>query len=172
MMFVSPNAPAVCDINPGGFQWFPIQSPRIDSKLVGAALARPVVLQFLEELWAQTGLSARDTVLAGFSQGAMMALHVGLSLDEPLMAVVACSGAFLPPEGFGARPFAKPPVALIHGDADQVVPVELSREAADVLKAAGVDVRLHISHGTGHGIAPDGLQFAVEFLSDKAVDKR
>ena len=163
MLFVSPNAPWPCARNPGGFEWFALSDrPAEDFRREGADRARPVIVNFLIDLWAQTGLSARDTVLCGFSQGAMMALHTGLSLDQKLRGVIAFSGALIPP----AEPWERPPVALIHGDADGVVPVQLSRDAETALHAAGLDVRLFIEEGTGHGIAPDGLGFATAFLRD------
>jgi phospholipase/carboxylesterase len=130
--------------------------------------ARPAVTDFLETLWVETGLGAADTVLAGFSQGAMMALHVGTALTPPLAAIVSFSGAFMPPPGFGRPGLGRPPVALIHGDADPVVDVGLSRQAAAELEAAGFEVALHISSGAGHGIAPDGLAFATAFLAAHA----
>jgi len=160
MMFISPNAPQACDMNPGGFQWFPLNVDRIAGRIEGADKARPVIVNFLIDLWGQTGLTARDTVLVGFSQGAMMALHVGVSLDQDLAAIIAFSGALILPDG----PRAKPPIALIHGEFDQVVAPNLSREAAQVLQDDGYDVALHISPGIGHGIAPDGLEFATDFL--------
>ena len=94
----------------------------------------------------------------------MMALHVGTALPEALAGIVAFSGALVPAEGFGRGGLGKPPVALIHGEIDQVVDPALSRDAAAVLKADGFEVALHISPGVGHGIAPDGLDFATAFL--------
>jgi len=197
MLFVSPNAPWPCARNPGGFEWFALSDrPAEDFRREGADQARPVIVNFLIDLWAQTGLSARDTVLCGFSQGAMMALHAGLSLDQkvrgiiafsrrfsiPLIAITAgaqstlgreadvllllpteqeaFSGALIPPAG----PWSAPPVALIHGNIDGVVPVQLSLEAETALRQAGVDARLFIEENTGHSIAPDGLGFATAFL--------
>jgi phospholipase/carboxylesterase len=164
MLFVSPNAPDPCEMSPGGYQWFPLRTDRIAGRIEGAAQARPVIVNFLIDLWAQTGILPQNTVLVGFSQGAMMALHVGTSLDQRLAGIVAFSGAFMPAEGFEDGKFAKPPVALIHGDRDGVVEPQLSREAADLLAANGFDVSLHMSAGAGHGIAPDGLDFATSFL--------
>lgn len=168
MLFVSPNAPWPCGRNPGGFEWFPVNDPPIESfRREGADRARPVIVNFLIDLWAQTGLAARDTVLCGFSQGAMMALHTGLSLDHEVRAIIAFSGALIPPP----EPWSKPPVALIHGDLDGVVPVQLSRDAEVVLRAAGIDVRLHIERDMSHGIAPDGLGFAGAFLGEAMAAK-
>ncbi len=105
-----------------------------------------------------------QTILAGFSQGAMMALHVGLSLPQRLMGIIAFSGAFLPPEGFGSDALAKPPVCLVHGDLDDVVDPEHSADADTALRLAGFEVSYHVSQGTAHGIAPDGLAYASEFI--------
>jgi phospholipase/carboxylesterase len=171
MLFVSPNAPEICANNPAGFQWFPLNVDRISGRIQGAANARPAIVSFLIDLWAQTGLTAADTILCGFSQGAMMALHVGTSLDQPLLGVVAFSGALIPPDGFTDDYFAKPPVVLVHGELDQVVDPSLSRESAQVLADAGFEVRLHISPGVGHGIAPDGLAVATEFLLQQMAAK-
>ena len=171
MLFVAPNAPEICAQNPGGFQWFALNVDRIAGRIEGAATARPVIVNFLIDLWAQTGLTARETVLCGFSQGAMMALHVGTSLDVPLAGVVAFSGGFYPAAEFESGRFAKPPVALIHGDVDGVVDPQLSRDAAALLMAQGFEVSLHISPGAGHGIAPDGLDFATAFVLAVAAAK-
>lgn len=171
MAFIAPNAPDPCAQNPSGYQWFPLSGAPIAGRVEGAAAARPVLINFLIDIWAQTGLSARDTVLCGFSQGAMMALHIGTSLDTAPIGLVAFSGALIPPEGFGGAKFARPPVALIHGDEDRVVDPELSRQSAQILADAGYEVRLHISPGTGHGIAPDGLDFATAFLLSRSALK-
>lgn len=165
-LFVSPNAPEACDMNPGGYQWFALDLDRAahDRRMAGAVAVRPVILQFLEDLWGQTGLGPEQTVLAGFSQGAMMALHTGLSLDRKLAGILAFSGALLPPAGFPQAEAVRPPVALVHGEFDQVVDTGLSREAEVALRGAGYDVSLHVSPGIGHSISTDGLQFASAFL--------
>jgi phospholipase/carboxylesterase len=165
-LFVSPNAPDACAINPAGYEWFALDLDRsaYDRRLVGALSVRPVIAQFLDDLWRQTGLTPAQTVLAGFSQGAMMALHTGLSLDRRLAGVLAFSGAFLPPDPFPQPEAIRPPVALIHGEFDPVVDPDSSREAEQSLRAAGYDARLHISPGIGHSISTDGLQVASAFL--------
>jgi phospholipase/carboxylesterase len=163
-LFVSPNAPDPCAENPFGYQWFPLDLDRTISRVTGVPVGREVVVDFLIDLWAQTGLKARDSFLVGFSQGAMMALHAGLSLDEALMGIVSFSGALIPPEGLEGANSPKPPICLIHGDLDQVVDPRLSQEASIALQAHGYDVSYHVSAGTGHGIAPDGLDFATSFM--------
>ena len=166
-LFVAPNAPEALGM--GGFQWFAIDwtGDRLSSRQTGVTKARPVLVDFLNALWEQTGIAPARTILAGFSQGAMMALHVGTSLpkDQQLLGVIGFSGAFLPPEGFGGPELARPPVCLVHGDRDEVVDPEHSAEAAALLRQGGLSVAYHVSRGAGHGIAPDGLDFATDFVA-------
>ena len=165
-LFVSPNAPQALGM--GGYQWFPIDwtGDRLASRQTGVIAARPVLVDFLTDLWSQTGLTPSRTILAGFSQGAMMALHAGTSLpsEQTLMGVIGFSGAFLPPEGLGGDTLAKPPICLIHGDMDDVVDPNESADANSLLTNSGFAVEYHVSRGVGHGIAPDGLAFATSFL--------
>ena len=164
-LFVSPNAPDRCRDNPSGYQWFPVDFGQPNYRFEGASRARAVIVGFLEDMWSQTGLEPKDTILGGFSQGAMMALHVGVSLDKALIGIIAFSGAFIPPEGFAEGHGPRPPICLVHGDRDGVVDPKLSAEAADVLRAKGFEVSYHVEIGAGHTIAPDGLDFAGAFLA-------
>ena len=173
-LFVSPHAPQPAAMTGFGHQWFAIDfsGNRLASRQTGVITARPVIVEFLHDLWTQTGVAPSRTLLAGFSQGAMMALHVGLSLpaEETLMGVIGISGAFLPPEDFGDAALARPPVCLVHGDLDDVVSPEHSRDANDVLTGTGLDVTYHVSRGVGHGVAPDGLDAVAAFI-EKVVPK-
>jgi len=96
----------------------------------------------------------------------MMSLHVGLRRKIAPAAIVGFSGALPGAERLPAEIVSRPPVLLIHGDADEVIPVDALNAAANGLGAAGVAVRWHISRGIGHGIAPDGLDLAGNFLND------
>jgi phospholipase/carboxylesterase len=166
-LFVAPNAPNRCGGNPFGYEWFPLQVDRIAGRIEGAREAAPVIRDFLADLWAQTGLGAADTFLVGFSQGAMMALHVGTASESALKGIVAFSGALVPAEDFGAPGHARPPVVLIHGDIDPVVDPQLSRDAETALKSAGFEVSLHLCAGLGHGISPEGLAVASAFMRSR-----
>jgi phospholipase/carboxylesterase len=170
-VFISPNAPQACRQFGFGFQWFDVSfdGDRLARRQEGVVQARPILLEFLEDLWSQSGIVPENTLLAGFSQGAMMALHTGLSLPRPLMGIIAFSGAFLPPDGFGSAPLGKTPVCLVHGDVDDVVDPEHSADADVALRLAGYDVSYHVSPGVGHGIAPDGLAFASQFIARVAT---
>lgn len=168
-LFVAPNAPDICAINPGGYEWFPLKTDRTLSRVEGAEHSRPIIVKFLIDLWAQTGLKPANTILLGFSQGAMMALHVGLSLDEPLAGIVAFSGALIPPPGLVEGLTPKTPVAILHGDLDNVVDPNLSREAVETLTGLGYDVSYHRATHTAHGISEDMLDFALSFILAQSI---
>ncbi len=163
--FLAPNAPERCVNNPMGFQWFPI--PWLDGSSEVAARASTATSFRLLNGWLD-GLAATmppaRTVLLGFSQGTMMALHVGLRRKVALGGIVGFSGRLLQPETLAAELGAPPPVLLVHGDQDPMVPFASLSEAEAALTAAGVATATHVSRGVGHGIAPDGLGLALGFI--------
>lgn len=123
---------------------------------------------FLDALMVDEDLLPEQVALVGFSQGTMMSLHVGPRREDELAGIVGFSGRLLAPESLADEFQSKPPILLIHGDQDDVVPVQSLPEAAEALQEAGFkEVFAHIMEGTAHGIAPDGLGVALAFLRDK-----
>ncbi|MDD9715475.1 dienelactone hydrolase family protein [Dinoroseobacter sp. PD6] len=168
--FLAPNAPERCVNNPMGYQWFPI--PWLDGSSeeeATVAMERAVddLNAFLDTVLEEEGISPENLMLLGFSQGTMMSLHVAPRRDEAVAGVVGFSGRLLGPERLEDEVKVKMPVLLIHGDQDDVVPPASLPEAANALTAAGFEVYAHISKGTAHGIAPDGLSVALAFMRDK-----
>ncbi|UWQ20561.1 alpha/beta hydrolase [Jannaschia sp. W003] len=168
--FLAPDAPEASTANPAGLQWFPI--PWIDGSSeeeAAAGMERAVadLDAFLDETLAREGVAAKDVVLAGFSQGCMMALHVAPRRAEAVAGVVGIAGRLLAPERLADEVRVRPPVLLVHGDMDDVVPPQSLPEAAEALEAAGFErIYAHVMKGTGHGIAPDGLSVALAFMRD------
>lgn len=168
--FVAPDAPERCAGGGFGFQWFPI--PWLDGSpqaLAEAGLDRAAedLNGFLDARLAAEGLTPDHLVLVGFSQGAMMSLHVALRRSRAVAGVVAISGRLLRPEALEAEIAVRPPVLLMHGDQDPVVPFEDMGKAAEALVGAGVSTYGHVMQGTGHGIAPDGLGVALQFIRER-----
>ncbi len=167
-LFVAPDAPEPCQGGGAGKQWFPI--PWIDGSsevAAGVGLARSAddLNGFLDAQMAAVGAAA--TALVGFSQGAMMAMHVVPRRAQAVAGVVAISGRLLQPGRLTAEAVVKPPVLLIHGDQDPVVPFADMGTAGEALVAAGFPVFGHVMQGTGHGIAADGLGAALRFLKER-----
>lgn len=168
--FHAPNAPDRCGMNPMGYQWFPI--PHMDGSspaqaLAGMLSAARTLDAWLDALVASSGIRPERTVLVGFSQGTMISLQVAPRRPLPVAGVVGFSGRLLQPERLPADAVSKPPILLIHGDQDEVVPPASMPEAAEALTAAGFDVATHVSQGVGHGIAPDGLSLALAFIRER-----
>jgi phospholipase/carboxylesterase len=169
--FVAPNAPERSAMNPAGFQWFPI--PWIDGsseEQAEAGMGRAVedLNAFLDRVMAEEGVTAGRTILVGFSQGTMMSLHVAPRRAEAVAGVVGFSGRLLSPETLAEEVRVRPPVLLLHGDQDDVVPPQSLPAAAEALEAAGwEEVYAHVMKGTAHGIAPDGLSVALAFMRDR-----
>jgi phospholipase/carboxylesterase len=168
--FMAPDAPERCAGGGFGRQWFPI--PWLDGSsqaLADAGLdaASADLNGFLDGRLADDGLAPDRLALVGFSQGAMMSLHVAPRRVDDVAGVVAISGRLLRPEMLATEALVKPPVLLIHGDQDPVVPFSDMGKAGDALVAAGFPTYGHVMQGTGHGIAPDGLSVALQFLKER-----
>ncbi len=167
--FWAPDAPEPCAAAPMGRQWFSI--PWIDGSseaesLAGLERAAADLDAFLDHVLEAEGLSPDRLALVGFSQGTMMSLHVAPRRAGPVAAIAAFSGRLLVPERLGEA-VSKPPVLLLHGDADDVVPHASMDDAAGHLARGGFETYTYTMQGTGHGIAPDGLGQAVGFLRGK-----
>lgn len=163
--FVSPHAPDPCDQNPMGLQWFGFMDASPRALLTGAERARGLIDAFLDAELARLGLGDDRLALVGFSQGAMMALHVGLRRARPCGAIVGYSGALIGSHELSGAVRARPPILLVHGDADQVVPVASLHEAIGALAAAEVPAQFHVARGLGHGIDEEGLAIGGAFLA-------
>lgn len=170
-MFMAPDAPENCAGAQMGYQWFPI--PWIDGSSeeesrAGMMRAAEDLNAFLDGVMVDEDLLPEQVAVFGFSQGTMMALHVLPRREDPVAAIAAFSGRLLDPELLVDEVVCRPPVLLVHGDADDVVPVQSLPQAAEALQAAGwQEVYAHIMKGTGHGIAPDGLSVALAFLRER-----
>ena len=170
-LFIAPDAPENCAGSPFGYQWFPI--PWIDGSSEeessrGMQQAVEDLNAFLDALMVDEDLLPEQVCLFGFSQGTMMSLHVAPRREDPVAGIVAFSGRLLEPELLADEVQSRMPILLVHGDQDDVVPVQSLPQAAEALQNAGfTDVYAHVMKGTAHGIAPDGLSVALAFIRDQ-----
>jgi phospholipase/carboxylesterase len=168
--FVSPHAPRPCGQAPVGREWFPLTFRDVDERWTGVNAAAPGLNAFLDAELKRRNLPPSALVLVGFSQGTMMALHVGLRREVAPAAIVGYSGLFvvpekLEPEKFAAEIRSRPPVLLIHGDRDDLIPVQAVFHASQALASLDIPTEWHVSPGIGHGIDEEGLRQGGEFIA-------
>ncbi|MGE5148238.1 MAG: alpha/beta hydrolase [Candidatus Eiseniibacteriota bacterium] len=161
--FVSPKGRFPCDTG-FGRQWFSLSDRSPESLLAGARAAQGLIDGFLDDTLVALDLPPDRLALVGFSQGTMMSLFVALRRPEPVAAVVGYSGMLIAGED-DEDLVSRPPIMLVHGDADPVVSASAMPAAADYLGALGVPVETHLRRGLGHGIDPEGIALGARFLA-------
>ncbi len=162
--FLAPNAPEPCDMAPVGYQWFSLQDRSTDVIEAGVRAAAPLVDKFIDDNCAIRQITPDQVALFGFSQGCMMSLFVGLRRQTAIAAVLGYSGALVAPGKLAAEIVSRPPVLLVHGEADPVVPHQMLAAAQAGLEAAGVDVQTVSRPGLGHGIDEAGIREGAALL--------
>jgi phospholipase/carboxylesterase len=168
--FVSPHAPEPCAMAGAGRQWFGLTFRDPKERWTGVNTAAPVLERFLDAELERRKLPPSALALVGFSQGTMMALHVGLRRAAAPAAIVGYSGMLVLPADAVTEELAdeirsRPPVLLVHGDRDDLIPPQALFQAGQGLSALGVPTEWHLSAGIGHGIDGEGLRHGGEFLA-------
>jgi len=163
--FAAPNAPEPCAGAPMGYQWFPIS--RLDPHAMRTRVdsAARVLHAFVDAELKRPHPAPERLARVGFSQGTMMSLHIGLRRAVKPAAIVGYSGMLTESEGLGKLAREAPPILLVHGDADTMIPAEFLFVSAGALGAAGAAVQWHLSRGIGHSIDEDGLALGGTFLA-------
>lgn len=164
-LFLAPNAPQRLSNLSSGYQWWPLSAFTPQALASGAASAAPAIEAFIDRKLQQYGLTEASLAIVGFSQGTMMALHVGLRRTRKVAAIIGYSGMLTGGRDLLHVPITKPPVLLIHGSADPIVPVAALHAAKMELEHLGIDVTAHISPGVGHSVDPVGLRMGGEFVA-------
>ncbi len=162
-LFLAPHAPQRCGMG-AGYQWWPLSAFTPQALAAGAASAAPAIDAFIDRKLAQYELSEAHLAIVGFSQGTMMALHVGLRRRNTVAGIVGYSGMLTGAYELARQEVTKPPVLLVHGSADPVVPVAALHMAEAELRKLGVEVATHVSAGVGHSVDPVGLRLGGEFV--------
>lgn len=164
-LFLAPHAPQRCGVG-AGYQWWGLSDLSPQALAAGAALAAPAIDEFIDRKLKQYSLNEADLALVGFSQGTMMALHVGLRRSNQVAAVVGYSGMLTGAPQLRHEAITKPPVLLIHGSHDPVVPVAALHASESELRRLGIEVTTHVSSGIGHMVDPVGLKLGLEFVRE------
>ena len=162
--FVSPHAPLPCEMSPQGRQWFSLGDRSQESMLAGTRMAAQVIDGFIDDELQRLNLTPNKLALVGFSQGTMMSLFVGPRRAEQIAGIVGYSGRLVAPELLAGEIKTKPPVTLVHGAADEMVPAAALEQAVTGLQAVGIEAASQMRPGLGHSIDDEGLRIGLSFL--------
>lgn len=167
-MFISPDAPFACDMAPPGypnsFQWFSLQDRDPDTMMDGVQNIFPILETFIDEKLEEFDVEPKNLILMGFSQGTMTSLYVAPRLKFPIGGVLGYSGALIWDGLTVESGLQNMPIHLIHGDADDVVPVEQWAAAKETLEQSGYTVTGYSTPGLGHTLDQDGVDSGAEFI--------
>jgi phospholipase/carboxylesterase len=163
-VFICPDAPQRCEMSPLGFQWFSLQNWSGEMMLAGVKAAFPPLDSFITEQLKKYDLTDDKLVLGGFSQGCMMSLYAALRRDKQIAGVLGYSGGLVWEADMNAATLPKPPIHLVHGDADTVVPLAFYIDAKERLESAGFTVSGGVVRGLPHSIDDQGIAGGREFL--------
>ena len=166
-VFICPNGHEVCQINPSGFQWFDLTKDDPDYILEQSIKAENKIQKFINEIKQEFNLTNNKICLAGFSQGCMLSLNVGLITEEKFSCIVGFSGKIIDPNNLKGRGKNFSDVLLIHGDADQVVPSTYLLEAKDFLIINGINVQTLLIKNCDHHIPMEASSTALNYILKK-----
>ncbi len=164
-LFLAPHAPQRCGMMSAGYQWWGLTGFAPSALAAGAASAATAIDAFIDRKLNQYGLTEADLALVGFSQGTMMALHVGLRRRQAVAAIVGYSGMLTGMLELSHLDLPKPPVMLVHGSADPVVPIAAMHQAESELKRLDIQVTAHVSYDVAHSVDPVGLRLGRDFVA-------
>ena len=163
-MFVCPDAPEVCKVNPSGFQWFDLMDQTDDETLSKSLIAEKKLDNFINEVTSQNKLSLNDIALVGFSQGCMISLQTALKKRDKIKCLIGYSGKILNIKHLNQNINSKPEIFLMHGDKDAVVPINFLLEAKEFFNKNNYIIQTKIFKNCEHRIPTEGSSLGLEFL--------
>ena len=163
-LFVCPDAPEVCKVNPTGFQWFDLMDQTDDEILSKSLIAENKLDNFINEITRKNKLSFKDIALVGFSQGCMISLQTALKKKDRIKCLIGYSGKILNIKHLNQNINSKPEIFLMHGDKDAVVPINFLLEAKEFFSKNDYKIQTKIFNNCEHRIPTEGSSIGLEFL--------
>tara|TARA_Y100001936_G_C16056889_1_gene661650 strand:- start:228 stop:881 length:654 start_codon:yes stop_codon:yes gene_type:complete len=163
-IFLSPNGHEKCDLNPNGYQWFDLSNDNPDYILEESLKSEKVLNNFISEVKQKYNLNNSQICIAGFSQGCMMSINIGLTADQKFGCIVGFSGKIIDKDNLSRRIISKPQILLIHGALDTIVPCNFLLDSKDFLIRQKVDVVTKLINNCEHNIPVEASSYALEFI--------
>ena len=163
-IFICPDAPEKCDASPSGFQWFDLIDQTPEQILSKSLVAEFKLNKLIDEVKEKNNLSADQIVVGGFSQGCMISLQTGIKRKDKINSIIGYSGKIIDTEHLGKNIVSKPNIILMHGDIDQVVPIDGLLEAKDFFIKNNYEIETKIFKNCEHRIPTEGSSLGLQFI--------
>ena len=164
-IFLCPNAPEICSVNPQGYQWFDLSSEKEEAILEKSLEAEKKLSIFLDQVLDNYQLQPKDLALVGFSQGCMMSLQVGLKKKEKINCLIGYSGKIINQKHLSKNIISKPKIFLMHGENDTIVSPTYLLEAKEYLNNQGIKIKTKLFKNCEHRIPVEGSSLGLTFLT-------
>ena len=163
-LFVCPDAPEICKVNPGGFQWFDLMDQTEDEILSKSLIAENKLNNFIDEVKDKNNINAKRVALVGFSQGCMISMQTVLKRKEEINCLIGYSGKILNIKHMENNIVSRPEIYLMHGDIDAVVPLNSLLEAKEFFDKQNYNINTKIFKNCEHRIPTEGSSIGLQFL--------
>ena len=163
-IFICPDAPEKCVASPTGFQWFDLTDQTPEQILSKSLVAENKLNKLIDEVKDKNNLLANQIVIGGFSQGCMISLQTGIKRKDTINSIIGYSGRIIDTEHLGKNIVSKPNIILMHGDIDQIVPVDSLLEAKDFFSKNDYKIESKIFNNCEHRIPTEGSSLGLQFI--------
>ena len=164
IIFLCPNAPEVCSVNPQGYQWFDLTVEKEEVILEKSLIAEEKLNTFLDQVLDTLQLEPSNLALVGFSQGCMMSIQVGLKRKKQINSLIGYSGKIINQKHLLININSKPKIFLMHGENDTIVSPTYLLEAKEYLKKCGIEAKTKMFKNCEHKIPVEGSSLGLAFL--------
>ena len=163
-IFICPDAPEKCAASPSGFQWFDLMDQTPEQVLAKSLVAENKLNKLIDEVKEKNNLSADQIIIGGFSQGCMITLQTGLKRKDKVNSVIGYSGRIIDTEHLSKNINSRPNIILMHGDLDQVVPIDSFLEAKEFFGKNNYEIETKIFKNCEHRIPTEGSSLGLQFI--------
>ncbi|MDC0511213.1 alpha/beta hydrolase [Pelagibacteraceae bacterium] len=163
-IFICPDAPEKCAASPTGFQWFDLMDQTPEQILSKSFVAENKLNKLIDEVKEQNNLDANQIIIAGFSQGCMIAIQTGIKRKDKINSIIGYSGRIIDTNHLSKNINSKPNIILMHGDNDQIVTIDSLLEAKNFFKKNNYEIETEIFNNCEHRIPTEGSSLGLQFI--------
>ena len=163
-IFLCPNAPEICAVNPQGYQWFDLSSDKEELILEKSLIAEEKLNTFIDQILNNFQLEPNNLALVGFSQGCMMSIQIALKKKKQISCLIGYSGKVINQKHLSDNIHSKPKIFLMHGANDTLVPPTHLLEAKEYLVKHGLKIKTKMFKDCEHRIPVEGVSLGLGFL--------